>query len=206
LQALFVYRKLNLSQLSDLLEVSKSTVLHHLKKFEDLDLVAHDEIKAKFGALPTKIYRFNVEIFDTITREFDYVVNFQNFENIGEFFFTLKAKQLFFSMIAQIFEKTVNFFERYGEKIKDSMQNSPEDLMALIKKMDVWFNIDYLTQPRKDFVMKRSKEGIIPIRVPEQTETPEETGEIHPYLFFHVLLPIPAILNFTAEIDPEENQ
>ena len=36
LQALFVYRRLNLSQLSHFLEVSKSTVLHHLKKFESV--------------------------------------------------------------------------------------------------------------------------------------------------------------------------
>ncbi len=41
LQALFVYRNLDLTQLSKLLEVSKSTVFHHLKKFEELNLVTH---------------------------------------------------------------------------------------------------------------------------------------------------------------------
>lgn len=199
LQALFVYRKLNLSQLSKFLEVSKSTVLHHLKKFEDLNLVTFTEVKAKHGSLPTKIYHFNVAIFDMITQQFDYFINIQNYENFDDFLFTLKAKQLFFAMIAQLFEKTVEFYSKYEEKIKKSPDVPAEDRIDLIKKNHIWFNIDYLTQTRKEKMMTEAQQGKISIRVPDQVETSEEMSEIHPYLAFHVVLPIPAILGLNLE-------
>jgi DNA-binding transcriptional ArsR family regulator len=205
LQALFVYRSLNLTQLSQILEVSKSTVLHHLKKFEELDLVTNTKVKAKFGSLPTKIYQFNVEIFDTITRKFDYFINFHNCENREDYLTILRGKQLFFTMIGQIFEKTVQYLTNYEQKIKESDAQTQDELFSLMNKNNIWFNIDYLTKNRREFVMEETKNGNIPIRTPDHVESPEEAVETHPFLAFHVLLPIPPILNFNQKENGEKN-
>jgi len=199
LQALFVYRNVNLSQLSQLLKVSKSTVLHHLKKFEELNLVTHVEVKAKFGALPTKVYQFNVEIFDTITRKFDSFVNYHNCESMDDYLLILKGKQLFFTMIAQLFQKSVQYLTDHESKIKGSDQNAQNELFEEMKKNNIWFNIDYLTNSRKDYLMEEIINGHIPIRTPDHVETMEEVQEIHPFLAFHVVLPIPSILKFNPK-------
>jgi DNA-binding transcriptional ArsR family regulator len=199
LQALFVYRKLNLTQLSKLLEVSKSTVLHHLRKFEELKLVTYTEVKAKFGALPTKIYQFNVELFDIITQKFDSLVNFHNCESMDDFLLVLKGKQLFLSMINQLFEKSVQYLTEYEAKIKDSDEKTQTALFEAMKKNNMWLNIDYVTNSKKMELMEETKKGNISIRTPDHTETDEEKDEIHPYLAFHVVLPIPPILKFNHE-------
>ena len=159
LQALFVYRNLNLTQLSQLLEVSKSTVLHHLKKFEELNLVTHTQVKAKFGALPTKIYQFNVELFNMITQKFDYFVNYHNCESMDDYLLILKGKQLFFTMIVQLFEKSIQYFTENESKIKSSDLDVQKKIFDAMNKDNIWFNIDYLTKTRKDFFMKETKKG-----------------------------------------------
>ncbi len=206
LQALFVYRNLNLSQLSQLLEVSKSTVLHHLKKFEELNLVTHTEVKAKFGALPTKVYQFNVAMFDMITHKFDSFVNFHKCDTIEDYKLVLKGKQLFFTMISQIFEKLVQNLTDYENKMKSTDENTLESLFSLMKKNNTWFNIDYLTNERKKYVMEETKNGHIPIRMPDHVETPSEMREIHPYLAFHVVMPIPPILNFNDHTEKKKRK
>ena len=206
LQALFVYRNLNLSELSQLLVVSKSTVLHHLKKFEELNLITHTEVKAKFGALPTKVYQFNVVLFDMITHKFDSFVNFHKCETLEDYKLVLKGKQLFFEMISQLFEKLVQYLTEYENKLTNSDENKLKNVFSLMKKNNTWFNIDYLTKKRKDYLMQETKNGQIPIRMPDHVETHNEMEEKHPYLAFHVVMPIPPILKFEQQTERSKSK
>ena len=128
LQALFVYRRLSLGQLSKLLRLSKPTVLHHLKKFEEFDFIQNTEIKAKHGPLPTKVYQFNEEIFNELTRPLNYFINLQSAENPEEFLLSIKSKQLFFTMIANIFHKTQDFYAEYEHEFKKFLHEMSREI------------------------------------------------------------------------------
>ena len=49
------------------------------------------------------------------------------------------------------------------------------------------------------YLMEETKNGHIPIRTPDHVESIDEIQEIHPYLAFHVVLPIPPILKFNHQ-------
>ncbi len=141
-----------------------------------------------------------------ITQKFDSFVNFHNCESMDDYLLILKGKQLFFSMIAQLFEKSVQYLTDNESKIKNSDREAQNKLFDDMKKDNIWFNIDYLTKSRKDYLMEETKNGHIPIRTPDHVETIEEIREIHPYLAFHVLLPIPPILNFTLHEESKKSK
>ncbi|MBD3340900.1 MAG: ArsR family transcriptional regulator [Candidatus Lokiarchaeota archaeon] len=195
---LLIFRKLSLTQLSDLLGRTKATVIHHLKKFEKSNIINTSREESQ-GSIDAKVYELDPEFFNLAE------LNIKNFQNLKK----KESKEILHHILLrdkwmlETFKNILIFANQFYREIDEKYLS--EDKKFMKKTQDFYFKspIDYdlwfITEEGRENYLKalsQFKEQINKII----NEDNKKGGLIErPYCILHLLLPLKDLSEFDFE-------
>ncbi|TXT63989.1 MAG: hypothetical protein BAJALOKI3v1_280027 [Promethearchaeota archaeon] len=190
---LLIYQKLSLAQLSSLLNRSKATVTHHLKKFEDLGLLNITRKDAR-GSIDAKVYEFNSDFFKSVQLSMDDLKSIKPEEAKNIFKTAIRKDQLIFELIKNIYEISDDFYQGI-QTLLDT--NSLENIQKKYFKSPISYQFWFLDEEGYESYEKLINEFNNKMREIVKKSTQKKPEEIErSYCIFHSFLPLKHIIKY----------
>jgi DNA-binding transcriptional ArsR family regulator len=142
---LFIYKKLSLSQLSKIFERTKATMIHHLKKMEELELINIMKVGAR-GPIDANVYELKPELYEILNNKEFFIKKLEGnkFREIIQF--NIIKYKIIFDFLKGIIEEANQFYNDFYDFKTESLQNSSQKLKDFFKKNTINFNMVFLTK------------------------------------------------------------
>jgi DNA-binding transcriptional ArsR family regulator len=190
---LLIYQKLSLAQLSSLLNRSKATVTHHLKKFEDLGLLKVTRKDAR-GSIDAKVYEFTSAFFKSIRLSMDDLKSLKPEKAKNIFSTAIKKDQLIFELIKNIYEISEDFYQGI-QTLLDS--NSLENIQKKYFKSPISYQFWFLDEEGYESYRELINEFNDKMREIVKNSSQKKPEEIErSYCIFHSFLPLKHIIKY----------
>ncbi len=198
---LLIFRKLSLSKLNFLLGRNKSTISHHLKKFDDLGLIKTTRKKVR-GSIKAKIYELIPDFFKMIMLNFEDLKTFRQKITKEFLHYAIQKDREVFEMIKIIFENARLFYKGIDDINANPEDNFIREAYDFYLKNHINYDIWFLTengQKSYEKLIKKFKAQIEEIIIQDNMCDNDIT---RPYLILHAFFPIKEI----TEYDPKTKE
>lgn len=183
---LFIYRKLNLSELSKLLGKTKNTTVYHMKLMATQGLILESDQSIERSIKPLKNYELSADFYKTVFMDFGNLANLPESQIIGYSRNIFRWNTLLFETVRELMRE-IGVFSETSEKLIKSPQDAlqfhtnpknhiPRDLIPLSENGYKEYLILYQEFKEKTLALLEKEEL-------NETIT-------RPYLAFNMVLPI----------------
>lgn len=182
---LFIYQKIHLTNLSQILKKTKNTTIYHMKQLINLGFVTQKEEKQAHSIKPITIYELNPFFTESVFKPFEDPSDLTPEEILvfSRNFFTYNV--IFLETIREFLAELGNYYVFHEKQINDSrsaiefhkIHTSPRELIPLSEN---GFH---------KYIEKFEKFKLDFINLWEE-ETKSNKDLIHPYLMFQIIFPI----------------
>ncbi|MFX1569315.1 MAG: ArsR family transcriptional regulator [Promethearchaeota archaeon] len=188
--ALLIFRKLSLTELSNLLGRVKSTLTHHIKKLEQLQIIKSTRKEAR-GSIDAKVYELIPGFLERLHIDSDKIGLDLSNEII------LNDLQ-FFKVIKVMYEQVILYYEAVSKQKKTkSFKDFRQDHFKSPISYNYWFlseNAHIKYEKLVDEFGNRLKKII----AEDNLKNPEA---IRPFLVLHTFFPLKQIIEYDSELN-----
>ena len=188
--ALLIFRKLSLTELSSLLGRVKSTLTHHIKKLEYLQIIKSTRKEAR-GSIDAKVYELIPGFLEHLHIDSDKIGTDIPNEII------LSDLQ-FFKIIKLIYEQVILYYEAVSKQKKTK---SYKDFRQKHFKSPIMYKYWFLSDNARikyEKLMDEFDNQLKEIIKDDNLKNPEV---VRPYLVFHTFFPLKQIIEYDSELN-----
>lgn len=150
---LLIYPEISLSEFSKLLGRTKSTILHHLKKFENLGIVKTRR-KSVPSYIDAKIYKLKPDLLKIINLKIEDFKTLSDKEKQTILPYILTKDIKIFEVIKILFEQVILLYKTIDKVGINNDQNSSEDFSSFYLKNPIGYDIWFLTDEEYEMYNK----------------------------------------------------
>jgi len=201
---LLIFEKLSLSKLSLLVKRTKGTVLHHLKKFENLGFIKITKKEARRGYIDANIYELIPEFFDffeKLSLNYDNIETLQLNKQIDILNYTIIKDILVFKVVRNIFKQVASFYKGFDYVNSISDLESFKNYIDFYLKNRIEYDILFLT--RKEFKLYQEEVAKFKNQIrkifKENKKSDIETER--PYFVLNTFFPLKEITEYDPTIE-----
>jgi DNA-binding transcriptional ArsR family regulator len=195
---LLIYPKLSLSEFSNLLGRTKSTVHHHLKKFENLEILSTSR-KPVPSYIDAKIYELKPDFLKIINLKFEDFKTFSEKEKKTILPYILSKDIEIFEVIKNLFEQVVLLYKTIDKAGINNDQNSSKEYSNFYLrspiKYDIWFlnkeEFELYNECILDFKNKLNKM--------HKEDINQNKNDRKPFLILNSIFPMEKLLKYDSE-------
>ncbi|MCF2142002.1 MAG: helix-turn-helix domain-containing protein [Candidatus Lokiarchaeota archaeon] len=188
---LFIYRKLSLTNISEILHKSKNTIIYHMRLLNEQGLITELTEKEEHSIKPIKYFVLHPEFHKKLYEPFEKLDKSSTADILNYSKTIFKYNILLFETIREFLHQLGEFYNQNQQQIHSSEEalqfhqthQVPRDLIPLSEQA--------FQQYRKDYaeLMKKTLSNI-------DKEKLEDTHVIHPYLAFNTVIPLKTLFEF----------
>lgn len=204
---LLIFQKLSLSKLSQLVNRTKATVLHHLKKFEKLGFIIITKKEARRGYIDANVYELVPEFFDffgKMSLNYNDIESLQLNKQVDILNYAMIKDILIFEVIRNIFKQVTLFYKGFDSINTISNSDSFKNYINFYLKNRIEYDILFLT--RKEF--KLYQEEVVKfktqIRKIFKQNKKDDIETERPYFILNTFLPVKNITEYDPSIEEFE--
>ena len=195
---LLIYPKISLSEFSKLLGRTKSTIYHHLKKFDDLGILKTSR-KSVPSYIDAKIYKLKPDFLKIINLKIEDFKSLSEKEKPAILTYILSKDIKTFEVVKTLFEQVILLYKTIDKVVVNKDQISSDDYSSFYLKNPIKYDIWFLTDEEfelyneciLDFKTKLNS------RLKENNEHPK--GIIKPFLVLNSIFPIEKLLKYDSD-------
>ncbi len=195
---LLIYPKLSLSEFSNLLGRTKSTIHHHLKKFENLDILSTSR-KPVPSYIDAKIYALKPDFLKILNLKFEDFKKFSAKEKQTILPYVLSKDIEIFEVIKNLFEQVVLLYKTIDKAGITSDQKSSNEYsnfyMSSPIKYDIWFlnkeELELFNDSLLDFKNKLNKM--------HKEDNKQNKNDRKPFLILNSIFPMEKLLKYDSD-------
>ena len=188
--ALLIFRRLSLTELSNLLGRVKSTLTHHIKKLEHLEIIKSTRKEAR-GSIDAKVYELIPGFLERIHIDSD--KNRLDLSNE-----IIQNDLQFFKVIKVIFEQAILYYEAVSKQKKTkSFKDFSQDHFKSPISYKYWFLSDEAKIKYED-LMEEFDNRLKKVIAEDNLKNPEA---IRPFLLLHTFFPLRQIIEYDSELN-----
>jgi DNA-binding transcriptional ArsR family regulator len=188
---LFIYQEMSLTDLSNHLNLTKNTIIYHMKRLAANDLINVFDRPLPNSIKPEKCYRVNSDFYQKMFTPFDKMEDFNEEEILDYSAQIFHWNVLLFESVREFLKELQEFYRTNKKKINDPKSAlkihqeiyTPRDLIPLSKKGFREYMKNY------HILMEKTKKML-------QKENQKKNSIIRPYLAFNMVLPIKKIFEY----------
>lgn len=195
---LLIYPKLSLTELSKHLGKTKSTIIHHLKKFEKFNIFKTSR-KPVPSYIDAKIYRLIPDFLKILkfnTTDFN---QFSNPEKKNLLPSMLLKDIWVFELIRKMLEQSILLYKAIGETNFESETDTSTELIEFYLKNPIKYDIWTLTKEELESYEKLVEEFKIKLNNDIHETNVTKKNIERPYLVFHGFFPMNDLIKYDAE-------
>ncbi|MEJ2293979.1 MAG: helix-turn-helix domain-containing protein [Candidatus Lokiarchaeota archaeon] len=194
--SILIFKKISLTNLSELLGRAKSTITHHIKKLESLEVIKSTRKEAR-GSIDAKVYELipgflqnNSFGFQSVKGEID-----------NSFIKTVSSDLLFIKVIKLLYEQVISYYEAISNKIVKSKPKSFKDFQNSHFKLPINYDFWFLSEKTyKEYKVLYEKYRIELKKIISK-ENLENKDSIRPFLIINTFIPLLQIIEYDSELE-----
>ncbi|MHA1775915.1 MAG: hypothetical protein DRO88_02760 [Promethearchaeia archaeon] len=188
---LFIYRKLSLTRISELMQKSKNTIIYHMKMLREHGLILELNEKEAHSIKPIKYFILHPDFHKKLYEPFEKLDTASPSEILDYSRTVFKYNILLFETIREFLHRLGEFYAKNQQRIQSEVEalnfhqshQVPRDLIPLSEAAFQRYLQDYQELMRKTLAYIDKEQS-------------KSTQLIHPYLAFNMVFPLKTLFEF----------
>lgn len=193
--SILIFKKISLTNLSELLGRAKSTITHHIKKLENLGVIKSTRKEAR-GSIDAKVY----ELIPGFLQKIPFGKQYLKGELNDDFTESVSNDLLFFKIIKLLFEQVILYYEAISIKNIKSKPKSFKEFQNSHFKLPLNYDFWFLSEKAYEEYKDLHERFRIELKKIISKESLEDNDSIRPFLVLNTFFPLLQIIEYDSEL------